>query len=97
MSGRRNNLRYLLSVPREGTLVVAHDIIVENRTDEELLVSSDEPYPRGQQLTIELGAGVAVDGIQARVLECEPMVVDGSLRYRLRVAIGAGIARDGSV
>ena len=98
MSGRRNSVRYQLTVPREGELVVAHDVIFESRTEDEILVLSDSPHPRGQELTLEFGAGVSVDGIRARVLECETIVVDGRLRYRLRFAIGDGIKRDeGSV
>ena len=88
MSGRRNSVRYQLSVPREGELIVAHDVILESRTDHEILVLSDAPQPRGQELTLELGTAVSVDGIHARVVECEPIVVDGSLRYRLRFAVG---------
>jgi len=94
MSGRRNSVRYQLSVPREGELVVAHDIILESRTESEVLVLSDAPHPRGQELTLDLGAAVSVEGIRARVLGCEPIVVDGSLRYRLRFAIGDGMKRD---
>jgi len=74
--------------------VVAHDIILESRTEGEILVLSDAPHPRGQELTLELGAAVSVEGIHARVLECEPIVVDGSLRYRLRFATGDGTKRD---
>ena len=94
MSGRRNSVRYQLSVPREGELVVAHDVIVESRTEGEILVLSDAPHPRGQKLTLEFGATASADGVQARVLECEPIIVDGSLRYRLRFAIGDGMKRD---
>jgi hypothetical protein len=94
MSGRRNSTRYQLSVPREGELVLAHDVIVESRTEDEVLVLSDAPHPRGQELTLELGTAVSEDGIHAQVVECEPVVVDGSLRYRLRFAIGVGIKRD---
>lgn len=94
MSGRRNSVRYQLSVPREGQLVLAHDVIVESRTEDEMLVLSDAPHPRGQELTLELGAAVSVDGIHVRVTDCEPIVVDGSLRYRLRFAIDDVIKRE---
>ena len=96
MSGRRNSVRYQLSVPRDGELVLANDVIVESRTEDEVLVLSDAPYPRGQELSLELGAAVSMSGIVARVMDCEPIVVDGSLRYRLRFAIG-GKRHDASV
>ena len=92
MSGRRNSARYLLSVPPTGELIVAHDIILERRTDHELFAVSDAPQPRGQELTLELGASVSADSIHARVAECEPIVVDGNLRYRLRL-VTAGDSR----
>ena len=88
MSGRRNSVRYQLSVPRDGELVLAHDVIVESRTDDEVLVLSDAPHPRGQELSLELGSAASTDGIRARVMDCEPVVVDGNLRYRLRFAVG---------
>jgi hypothetical protein len=94
MSGRRNSVRYQLLVPREGEFVVAHDIILERRTDGEVFALSDAPHPRGQELTLELGAAVSADGLRARVLECEPVVVDGSLRYRLRFSTGDGTKQD---
>jgi len=94
MSGRRNSVRYQLLVPREGEFVVAHDIILERRTDGEVFALSDAPHPRGQELRLELGAAVSANGLHARVLECEPIVVDGSLRYRLRFATGDGTKQD---
>jgi hypothetical protein len=93
MSGRRNSIRYQLSVPRQGELVLAHDVILESRTDGEIFMLSDGPYPRGQELTIELGDGASADGIHGRVLQCEATVIDGSLRYRLRLEIDAGNKR----
>ncbi len=77
----------MCAVPQEGELRVVYDVIVESRTERELLVWSDAPQPRGQELTLELEPGMAPGGIGARVAECETVVVDGSLRYRLRFVI----------
>lgn len=90
MSGRRNNARYQLSAPRDGELAIAQDIVVESRTDDEISVLTDAPQPRGQELTLELGAAVSVDGIQVRVLDCTPVVDGDTLRYRLRFAVNKG-------
>jgi hypothetical protein len=93
MSGRRSSVRYLLSVPREGQLVLAHDIILESRSDRELLALSDAPQARGQELTLEIGAAANGDAIPARVVDCEPVIVNGGLRYRVRFAIGDPIGK----
>jgi hypothetical protein len=91
MSGRRNNARYQLSVPRDGELVITQDIVIESRTDDEICVLTETPQPRGQELTLELGAAVAAEGIEVSVLDCTPVVDGGTLRYRLRFAIRKGL------
>lgn len=94
MTGRRKSVRYQCAVPHEGDLRVAYDVIVESRTESEVLVWSESPQVRGEELTLELGSTVS-EVIRVRVVECEPAVVDGNLRYRLRFAIGADAERDG--
>jgi hypothetical protein len=88
MTGRRKNARYICAVPQEGELQVVYDVVLERRTEREVFVWSDAPQPRGQELTLDLGPSVSSDSFSARVLECETVIVDGSLRYRLRFAIG---------
>ena len=91
MSGRRNSVRYQLSAPRDSELMIAHDVVIESRTDHEVGVLIDTPQPRERELTLELGAAVAVNGIPVRVLDCTPVLVDGRLQYRLRLAVGDGL------
>jgi hypothetical protein len=90
MTGRRRSIRYACAVPHEGELRVAYDVIVESRSEREVVAWSDAPQVRGQALTLELGLSEPADGVSARVVECEPIVVEGNLRYRLRFAIEAG-------
>ena len=87
MSGRRSEIRYRLSVPHDGELVITRDAAVESTTDTQICVLSDVPEARGQELTLELAAGAASTGFHVRVAECSAIVVAGSVRYRLRFAV----------
>ena len=81
----RRDARYVLSRPWEGTLRIPGDVVVE-RHDEalnELWVVSTSPAHREEQLRLDLsGQPLAV-----RVIESNPVLFDGVVRHRLRLAI----------
>jgi len=81
----RRDARYVLSRPWEGTLRIPGDVVVE-RHDEalnELWVVSTSPAHREEQLRLDLsGQPLAV-----RVIESNPVLLDGVVRHRLRLAI----------
>jgi hypothetical protein len=87
MTGRRKSARYACAVPQEGELRVVYDVVLESQTEREVRVLSDAPQPKGQELTLELGPDASSGSVNARVVECETVIVGGSLRYRLRFAI----------
>ena len=81
----RRDARYVLSRPWEGTLRIPGDVVVE-RHDEalnELWVVSTSPAHREEQLRLDLsGQPLAV-----RVIESNPVLLDGVVRHRLRLVI----------
>ncbi len=81
----RRDARYLLSRPWEGTLRIPGDVVVE-RHDEahnELWVVSPSPAHREEQLRLDLSG----QPISVRVIESRPVLFDGVVRHRLRLAI----------
>lgn len=100
MSLRRRNSR-LQVLNADGVLRVWRDV-VGSRTDEgEYLVISTEPALKGEQLTIYFASGTD-RSIPVRVIDSQPLIVDGSVRHQLRltplegeVASSLEIARKG--
>lgn len=87
MRGRRRDARYRLSVPFEGALAVLQDLKVERYDTRGVVAVSDAPGDLGQHLTLDLmGSGSRVT-VQVRVVESSPVIVDGHVHYRLRLAI----------
>jgi hypothetical protein len=87
MRRTRRDTRYLLSRPWEGTLRIPGDVIVE-RHDEaqnELWVLSTAPAHREEQLRLNLSG--RLNSVAVRVIESSPVLVEGIVRHRLRLAI----------
>jgi hypothetical protein len=83
----RRDTRYVLSRPWEGTLRIPGDVVVE-RYDEavsELWVVSTSPAHRGEELRLDLAGQQGT--ISVRVVESSPVLFDGVVRHRLRLAI----------
>jgi hypothetical protein len=89
MPGRRRDQRFTLSVPWEGALRVPADVVIEEYGDKEVSVVSTAPAHRDELLTLDaLGPGpeTAIT-VSVRVKESVPVLVDGVVRHRLRLAI----------
>jgi hypothetical protein len=83
----RRDTRYLLSRPWDGTLRIPGDVVVE-RHDEvlnELWVVSTSPAHRDEQLRLELAGQHGP--VSVRVIESSPVLFEGVVRHRLRLAI----------
>jgi hypothetical protein len=90
MRRTRRDTRYLLPRPWEGTLRIPGDVVIErhDRAQDEFWVLSTAPVHRDERLRLDLaepGGSVAV-----RVIESNPVLLDGSVRHRLRLAVLAG-------
>ncbi len=87
MAGRRRVQRFILTVTWEGALRVPTDVTVERRTDNEVWVVSPTPAHRNDVLTLDTTGSEPSEAMSVRVADSVPVVVDGVVRHRLRLAI----------
>jgi hypothetical protein len=92
MSGRRSHPRFAVAEPWEGTMRVLRDVIVDRLGTEELLAVSQAPGIVGEEMSLDLlGAGHSLR-LTVQVIESRPLVVDGAVRHRVRLALVNGSA-----
>ena len=84
MLGRRMYHRHLIA-NSTGMLHVSSDVTVQHRDDKELIATADEAHLPGEVLAIELVNGATRARTFVRVTESCPILVDGSIRHRLRL------------
>ena len=89
MPGRRRDQRFILSVPWEGELRVPADVVIEAFGEKEVSVVSTAPAHRDELLTLDANGTESEPAvtINVRVTESVPVLVDGVVRHRLRLAI----------
>ena len=68
----------------DGVLRVLHDVDVLHGNGAEVIVISIEPATPGDVMTIEHVDRAGVSTV-VRIVESRPVMVDGSLRHRLRL------------
>ena len=85
MSGRRSHPRFAVLPSPEGVLRVRRDVTVQRKSTDDMVVVSRDPGVLGELVSVQ---SVALDdeGITARVLESQLIVVDGSVRHQLRLS-----------
>jgi len=89
MRGRRRDQRFTLSVPWDGALRVPTDVTIERYGENEVWVVSSTPAHRNELLTLDaIGSGPSVT-LNVRVADSVPVLIDGVVRHRLRLAIVA--------
>lgn len=66
---------------------VLRDAVIERVDDHELVVLSQTPALIADEMFLELLSGHGRLALQVRVLESRPVVIAGSVRHRLRVAV----------
>ena len=94
MSGRRSHQRFVVSTPWDGALRVLRDVVIHRTDDNELHAVSHAPAIIGEEMTLDvMGAGATV-GFKVKVLESRPVMIDGAVRHRVRLAVLSG---DGQV
>jgi len=91
MSGRRSHVRCAVLQSPEGVLRVMRDVVVQQRAgDRDVIAISREPGVLGEAVVVEVPADETSEGLQTRVVESQPVVVNGTVRHRLRLeAMGA--------
>lgn len=66
---------------------VLRDVVIHRTTREELQAVSHVPAVAGEEMTLDLiGAGATL-GLKVKVIDSRPMMVEGSVRHRIRLAL----------
>jgi hypothetical protein len=66
---------------------VLRDVVVDRVDREELLAISHGPAVAGEDMSLDLvGAGKAIE-LRVRVLESRPVIIEGAVRHRIRLAV----------
>jgi hypothetical protein len=84
MSGRRSHARFSVLRSPEGVLRVMREVVIQSATNDQIVAVSEQPGVLGELVSVKLAAQDR-DGLQARVLESQPIVVDGNVRHQLRL------------
>ena len=84
MSGRRSHPRFSVLPSPEGVLRVRRDVTVQWNGTHDLVVVSRDPGVLGELVSVQ-SVALEDEGITARVLESQLIVVDGSVRHQLRL------------
>jgi hypothetical protein len=87
MPGRRRDQRFTLSVPWEGALRVLTDVVIEQYDDKEMWIVSSAPAHRDEVLMLDATGLEPSETMNVRVMNSVPVLVDGVVRHRLRLAI----------
>jgi hypothetical protein len=89
MAGRRSHPRYGMASPWEGAIRVLREVVVDMRGTDELVAVSHSPGVIGDEMFLDLiGEGRNVE-LKVRVIDSQPVVVDGAVRYRLRLVLAS--------
>ena len=84
MSGRRSHPRFAVLQSPQGILRVLRDIVVQTTTTEHIVALSGEPGVVGEVVSVQLRAE-ETHSVPARVLESQPIVLNGTVRHQLRL------------
>lgn len=86
MSSRRSHPRYVVASPWDGAMRVLRDVVIQHADEGELLAVSHVPAVAGEEMTLDLMTGGTTIELRVRVIESRPVMVDGSVRHRIRLA-----------
>jgi hypothetical protein len=87
MSGRRGHQRLTVGSPADGGLRVRRDVVIERVNHEDLTLISQTPAVVGEEMCLELFSGSGCVALNVVVLDSHPILIAGSMRHRLLVAV----------
>lgn len=87
MPGRRREPRYRLSRPFDGSFRFFREIDIERRDEGEVSALSDAPIRPGEEMRLDVVGSGPRSTVNVRVAESTAIIVDGKVRYRLRLGI----------
>ena len=84
MSGRRSHARFAVLQSPTGILRVLRDIDIQSSKDGHIVAVSREPGVLGELVSVQFPAQIS-EVLRARVLDSQPVVMDGAVRHQLRL------------
>ena len=84
MSGRRSHVRFAVLRSPTGILRVLRDIDIQSSTNGHIVAVSREPSVLGELVSVQFPTQTS-EVLRARVLDSQPVVMDGSVRHQLRL------------
>ena len=90
MSGRRSHPRFAVASPWSGAIRVLRDVVVDRTEPHELLAVSHVAAVVGEELSLDLIGGGQNIAIKVTVIESRPVIIDGAVRHRVRLALPSG-------
>jgi hypothetical protein len=84
MSGRRNRARITL-LNSDGMLRISRDVVIKKAAENEFVALSSEPSGPDDVLTIAFSTEDRRQTATVRVTGRRPVVVDGAVKYELRL------------
>ena len=87
MSGRRSHPRYVVATPWDGAMRVLRDVVIHRTEGNELQAFSHVPAVADEEMTLDLMGAGATLGLKVKVVDSRPVMIEGSVRHRIRLAI----------
>ena len=87
MSGRRSHPRFAVASPWSGAIRILRDVVVDRTERNELLAVSNAAAVVGEVLSLDLIGGGQNVAMKVRVLDSRPVIIDGTVRHRVRLAL----------
>ena len=87
MSGRRSHPRYAVATPWDGAMRVLRDVVIQRTESDELQAVSHVAGIAGEDMTLDVMAAGTTIGLKVRVIDSRPVMVDGAVRHRIRLAL----------
>jgi hypothetical protein len=87
MSGRRSHPRFAVAIPWNGAMRVLRDVVVDRTGRDELLAVSNVPAIAGEDMSLDLISAGRNLALKVKVLESRPVMVEGAVRHRIRLAV----------
>jgi hypothetical protein len=97
MSGRRSHPRFAVANPWSGAIRILRDVVIDRTERDELLAVSNAAAVVGEMLSLDLIGGGQNVAIKVRVIDSRPVIIDGTVRHRVRLALPEVEAEDGLI
>ena len=83
MSGRRSHVRFVVLQSPQGMLRVLQDVVVQDTRPDHIIALSREPGVIGELVSVRFPQDNS--DVRAKVLDSQPIVIDGNVRHQLRL------------